>query len=113
VKGFLNGIPGDTALVQKSLPYNLVSSRWVDYLRFPFRPDREASIPPLKASDGSLIPATCYITGTWTDFEAEHQWNDVKLFVVDAVFSAPGSSEKHHFLFNPDTLSEQRRIQSK
>lgn len=113
MKGFLNGIPGDSALVQESLPHNLVSSRWVDYRRFPVHPPNEASeLPSLQVEDGSLITVIGYISGTWTDFEVKHQWNHVKLFVVDAVFTAPGSSEKHHFMFNRDILSEQHQFQS-
>ena len=106
--GFLNDIPGDSAILyddkEVDIGFNLVSSNWVDYKSFTLHPMAEHLTPVLAATDGSPITCHGYISGTWTDLNAEHQWTGLMLFVVDAVFAEPGSSAHHHFLLSQTAL---------
>jgi hypothetical protein len=111
VTGFFNDIPGDTAVMicedaaAIELEFNLVSSDWVDYKSFTLHTTAKALTPKLISADGSTIACRGYISGTWTDFDAERKWNGLMVFVVDAVFSeSAGSNRLHHFLLSSTAL---------
>ena len=108
--GFFNDIPGDTAVMVDDIEYNLVSSDWVDYNLFTLHTTAEALTPKLKSANGSTIACHGYISGTWTDFDAEHLWSGLMVFVVDAVFSeSAGSNRLHHFLLGSNLLRRASR----
>ena len=109
VTGFFNDIPGDTAVMicddAAAIEFNLVSSDWVDYKSFTLHTTAKALTPKLISADGSTIACHGYISGTWTDFDAERKWNGLVVFVVDAVFSeSAGSNRLHHFLLSSSAL---------
>jgi len=82
-----------------------VSSAWIDYDQFTVHPVTDDAMgPTLKAADGSSIVHHGYISGTWTDFTAEHQYHGIMVFVVDALFSIPGSAERSNFLFHREAM---------
>lgn len=114
--GFFNSIPGDTALLigddAADIGFNLVSSNWVDYKTFTLHRTVKELAPMVTTVDGSPIPCHGYISGTWTDFSASHQWSGLVFFVVDAVFSEIGSSQVHHFLLSPTALHHARQYHS-
>jgi len=109
--GFFNNVPCDTALITKGFGYNMVSSAWKDYSRFTVHRISDGLYPPLNSIDGSNIKCHGYISGSWTSFDAEIRYSDITIFVVDAIFTIPGSNECHHFVFDQESLSPVRRMQ--
>jgi hypothetical protein len=113
VDGFSNDTPGDTAIVDTTCKYNLVSSAWVDFRRFPLYQTNETHY--LELGDPGGISVACYglISGTWTDRSLERCYVRIEAFVVDALFAIPGSSGCYYFLFGANTLSKTYRVPCK
>ncbi len=84
--GFLNNIPGDSAIIHdgSTMPFSLVSSKWIDWKKFTLHKPFEGDAPSLQLLSGERVACHGYITGTWVEGgRLDRQWSGISLFVVD------------------------------
>ena len=106
-EGFFNGIPGDSVLLDmhdEAGGHNFVSSTWVDWESFTLHTMSPQSLPKLTFPNDDAVQCHGYISGTWTQQNADRRWTGIQCFVVDAVFSRDGLDEPQQFLFCSNAL---------
>lgn len=113
-QGLLNGIPGDSAVMHdgKDMPFNLVSSKWLEWRDFAVYP--AVNDPDIKTLEGDAIKCHGYIMGTWTDAGVlETRWSGLCFHVVDCVFGEEGLDGTHNFLISRNLLSDENSVTCK
>ena len=99
-RGFLNGIPTDSALIHSDAAeptYSLLSSKWADWQHFAIHaPPEDFQLP--RTLSKRKVKCHGYISGAWTEDDLSSQKKIYRLYVVDAVFVASATTRNATYL---------------